>query len=171
MLNKINGKMYNVIINMYDSIKSCISYNNCISNEGRQGVNRFPFLFSLFLNDIDTFLENKNITGLQTISDEIENNLDIYLILFILLYADDTALLAETANDLQTQLDAFYEYCNLWKLKVNADKTKVVVFGNGRLPQNLSFSYDNLNLEIVKKFNYLGIIFTRTGNFSLTKNI
>jgi hypothetical protein len=36
------------------------------------------FLFSLFLNDIDTFLENKNITGLQTISDEIENNIDIY---------------------------------------------------------------------------------------------
>jgi hypothetical protein len=46
------------------------------------------------------------------------------------------ALLAETANDLQAQLDAFYEYFNLWKLKVNADKTKVMVFGNGRLPQN-----------------------------------
>ena len=27
-----------------------------------------------------------------------------------------------------------------------------MVFGDGRLPQNLSFSYDNLNLEIVKKF-------------------
>jgi hypothetical protein len=75
-------------------------------------------------------------------------------------------LLAETANDLQTQLDAFYEDCNLWKLKVNADKTKVMVFGNGRLPQNLSFSYDNLNFEIVKSknnpkiveiFNYLKI--------------
>jgi ribosomal protein L25 (general stress protein Ctc) len=38
-------------------------------------------------------------------------------------------------------LDAFYEYCNSWKLKVNADKTKVMVFGDGRLPQNLSFSY------------------------------
>jgi hypothetical protein len=172
MLNNINGKIYNVIINMYDSIKSCISYNNCISeyfdcaNGNRQGKNLPSFLFSLFLNDIDNFLENTNITGLQTISDEIENNLDIYLILFILLYADDTALLAETANDLHTQLDAFYEYCNLWKLKVKADKTKVMVFGNGRLPQNLSFSYDNLNLEIAKNFNYLGIIFTRTGNFS-----
>ena len=44
-----------------------------------------------------------------------------------------------------------------------------MVFGNGRIPQNLSFSYDNLNLEIVKNFNYLGIIFIRTGNFSLTK--
>jgi hypothetical protein len=64
-------------------------------------------------------------------------------------------LLAETTNDLQAQLDA--------------DKTKVIVFGNGRLPQNLSFNYDNLNLEIVKNFNYLGIIFTKTGNFSLTK--
>jgi hypothetical protein len=114
--------------------------------------NLSPFLFSLFLNDIDTFLENKNITGLQTITDEIENNLDLKL--FILLYADDTALLAETTNDLQSQLDAFYEYCDLWKLKVNADKTKLMVFGNGILPQNLSFSYDNLNLEIVKNFNY-----------------
>ena len=81
-------------------------------------------------------------------------------------------MLAETANDLQTQLDAFYEYCNMWKLKVNADKTKVMVFGNRRLPQNVSFSYDNLNLEIVKNFNYLGIIFTRTGNVrSLTKHL
>jgi hypothetical protein len=31
ILNNINGKMYNGIINMYDSIKSCISYNNCTS--------------------------------------------------------------------------------------------------------------------------------------------
>jgi hypothetical protein len=49
-------------------------YFDC-ANGVRQGENLF--LFSLFLNDIDTFLENKNITGLQTISDEIENNLDI----------------------------------------------------------------------------------------------
>ena len=53
----------------------------------------------------------------------------------------------------------FYEYCNLWKVKVNADKTKVMVFENGRIPQNLSFNYDNLNLEIVKKKStILGLI-------------
>ena len=50
MLNDINDKMYNVIINMYDSIKSCISYNNCISeyfdctNGVRQG-GTCPFSF------------------------------------------------------------------------------------------------------------------------------
>ena len=27
LLNKINGKMYNFIVNMYNSIKSCIVYN------------------------------------------------------------------------------------------------------------------------------------------------
>jgi hypothetical protein len=28
LLNNINGKMYNIIFNMYTSVKSCISYNN-----------------------------------------------------------------------------------------------------------------------------------------------
>jgi hypothetical protein len=46
-------------------------YFDC-ENGVRQGGNLFPFLFSLFLNDLDTFLENKNITGLQTISDDTE---------------------------------------------------------------------------------------------------
>jgi len=44
-----------------------------------------------------------------------------------------------------------------------------MVFWNGNLPQNLSFSYDNLNLEIVKIFNCLVICLTKTGMFSLTK--
>jgi hypothetical protein len=41
--------------------------------------------------------------------------------------------------------------------------------GGGNFDRKLSFSYDNVNVEIVKNFNYLGIIFTRTGNFNLTK--
>ena len=31
LLNNINGKMYNVILNMYNDVKSCINYNNCKS--------------------------------------------------------------------------------------------------------------------------------------------
>jgi hypothetical protein len=27
----LNGKMYNVILNMYNDVKSCINYNNCKS--------------------------------------------------------------------------------------------------------------------------------------------
>ena len=45
--------------------------------------------------------------------------------LLCLLYADDTALLATTASDLQKTLDTFYQYCNKWKLTVNGEKNKV----------------------------------------------
>ena len=38
LLNKINGKMYNFIVNMYNSIKSCIVYNE-IHREDRKRIN------------------------------------------------------------------------------------------------------------------------------------
>ena len=175
LLNNINGKMYNVILEMYTNIKSCISYNNQTSEYFkceigvRQGENLSPFLFSLFLNDLEDFILTKDIVGLSSISEDIETELETYLKIFVMLYADDTVLLAESANDLQEQLNAFSEYCDTWKLKVNVDKTKVLVFGFGRLQENLKFSYKNEDIEIVKQFNYLGVIFTKTCNFDLTK--
>ena len=36
----------------------------------------------------------------------------------------------------------------------------------GRQAQNLVFLYGDINLEIVKKYNYLGIVFTPGGLFS-----
>ena len=137
LLNNINGKIYDVIFNMYYNIKSCIVF--------------------------------KNVTGLESISGDLENQLNINLKLFIILYADDTVILSESESDLQAQLDAFHEYCLTWKLKVNIDKTKIVIFGSGLTPQNLSFKYNGSEVEVVKNFNYLGIIFSKTGNFNLAK--
>jgi hypothetical protein len=51
-----------IIINMYQNIKSRIVYNNAVSdffdcNNGvRQGENLSPFLFSIYLNDLEQFL-------------------------------------------------------------------------------------------------------------------
>jgi hypothetical protein len=45
----------------------------------------------------------------------IEENLNIYLKLFILLYADDTVIMAESREDLHAQLNVFGEYCNKQK--------------------------------------------------------
>jgi hypothetical protein len=104
LLNKINGKMYNFIVNMYNSIKSCIVYNDNMSDffssevGVRQGENLFPFLFAVFLNDLEQFMEDKNITGLESISSELEAQLEIYLKRFALLYADDTVLMSETSD-------------------------------------------------------------------------
>jgi hypothetical protein len=59
--------------------------------------------------------------------------------LFVLLYADDIVLMSETPEDSQKQLNIFHDYSSIWHLKVNVEKTKVVVFGRGRQPQNLRF--------------------------------
>jgi hypothetical protein len=51
-----------------------------------------------------------------------------FLRIFILLYADDVLLISESANALQNALNAFSLYCKQWKLKVNTNKTKIMVF-------------------------------------------
>jgi hypothetical protein len=37
----------------------------------RQGENMSPFLFALFLSDLQSFLEKENLPGLKTISEKI----------------------------------------------------------------------------------------------------
>ena len=66
---------------------------------------------------METFLEKNNVTGLKTLSDELEQELGYYVKLFLIMYADDTALLAESASNLQNMLNLFHEYCLKWKLK------------------------------------------------------
>jgi hypothetical protein len=84
-------------------------------------------------------------------------------------YADDTVLLAESAEELQSELNYFYEYCEKWNLKVNTNKSKVMVFSKGRLPINLNFKMNNMELEIVSEFIHLGTMFQRTGSFKKNK--
>ena len=81
----MNGNMFNVIVNMYKDTKSRIVYKNSMSevfpcsNVVRQGENLSPFLFALFLNDLETFLETCDVEGLKTISSELKDKLKLYL--------------------------------------------------------------------------------------------
>ena len=107
-------------------------------------------------------MEEKNITGLESISSELEAQLEIYLKMFALLYAEDTVLMSETSDGLQTLLNNFYEYSKLWKLKVNIDKTKIMC----RTAENVHFLYNEKEIESVTEFNYLGVTFTKNGNLN-----
>jgi len=40
----------------------------------------------------------------------------------------DTITLPESATDLQNSLDVIESYCSQWKLSVNVEKTKIMVF-------------------------------------------
>ena len=119
-----------------------------------------PFLFSMFVNDLEDVFVQNSVNGVDV---------DMFK-MFLILYADDIILFADSQEELQTNLDLLFSYCNKWKLLVNSNKTKVMVFKRGdRLPNNLMFTYGDHQLEIVKKFIYLGVVFTTEGSFSETQ--
>jgi hypothetical protein len=165
--NNINGNFFKVIHSMYNNIKSCISHNGSLSSPFlseigvRQGENLSPVLFSLFLNDLQTYMHINGCVGVEL------NDLDdvtLWLKLLILLYADDTIIVSNTADDFQKSLDIFNDYCKNWHLKVNINKTKVIVFGARQL-RNFNFKLGTETLEITNKYHYLGVTFTSNGSF------
>ena len=50
-------------------------------------------------------------------------DIDMFKI-FMLLYADDILVFADSAEDLQNNLNVLAEYCSRLKLKINVLKTK-----------------------------------------------
>ncbi|MCG8112265.1 MAG: reverse transcriptase domain-containing protein [Candidatus Thiodiazotropha taylori] len=170
----VKGKVFNLILNLYKNIKSQIStgtgtsdYFECHRGV-RQGENLSPFLFTIFLNDLEHYLTSKHINGVK-----IDYNLDeasLYLKILLLLYADDTVIFSENADDLQHALIEFENYCELWKLKVNISKTKVVVFSRGKYDKSISFVFQKEKLETVEQYKYLGIYLGRSGSYVAAKN-
>ena len=94
-------------------------------------------------------------------NDEIE----VLFKLYVLLYADDTVIFAETKEELQSALNAMYLYCKSWDLEVNPTKTKVTVFCNRKFEHNMTFTYNGQDLDIEDSFVYLGAFFSSNGRF------
>ncbi len=94
------------------------------------------------------------------------------------LYADDTVLLAESEGMLQRTVDEFDRVCERKKLKVNAGKSKVMVFERAR-EQTINFAkpyrvgleailecniwLGKEKMEEVNEFKYLGTVLCKHG--------
>ena len=122
----VDGKMLKIIKSLYDNI-ICIKHEGNLSSYFSsssgllQGEVMSPILYSLYVNDFEmSFIRE----GCQSIDIQLIN-------LFILMYADDTVLIAESPEGLQNMLNALNNYCTEWNLTVNVQKTKIMVFRNG----------------------------------------
>ena len=74
----------------------------------------------------------------------------------ILLFADDSVLIADTVFELQKKLDVLYEVATKLGLIVNIDKSKVLVFRKGgRLAGIEKWHVGGKKLEVVTKYNCL----------------
>ena len=173
--NGINGKILRVIYNMYETAKSCVKQQSMISglfacNMGvRQGENLSPLLFAIFLNDFEKSISTK-YNGLATVSELSRilgtEDIEFFLNMYTLLYADDTVVLAESPAELQIALDEVGIYCKKWGLSINKTKTKVVIFSRGKVKKQFSFKIGNLDICTTSEYCYLGILFNFNGTFT-----
>ena len=130
----INGKVLSVIKNLSEKTKVCVNVNGSLNvvfecRIGvRQGDNLSPLLFIVFLNDFKAFVSLK-FTGLQP--DVLAQNVECFLKLFVLLYADDTLLLTELESDMQRAFEATLQNCKENRMCINIDKTKYMIFSRG----------------------------------------
>ena len=125
--NGVNGNCFRIIYSLYENIKSCIVFSGSQSSIFQsycgvhQGENLQPALFSLFLNDLEDYLHAHHCKGISV--DYTDEDISAYLKILILLYAYDTVIIGTDLHSFQDNLNIFYEYCQLWKLNINYNKT------------------------------------------------
>ena len=147
---------------MYSNSKFVVKKDNFLSHLGqyergvRQGDGLSPLLFNIFINDINDIFD-------ETISQPVILNTTK---LNCLIYADDVLLLSESKEGLQSCLDSLNVYGDYWKLRINTEKTKVMVFSAGKIKtDNIKLTLNKSDIEIVDNYKYLGILLSYNGNF------
>ena len=128
----LTGRFFNVVNSMYKVTKLHIKCNNLRSNVFttnvgiKQGCNLSCLLFAIFLNDLESEMQNTTCDGIEILDPETGTSL---LKLFALLYADDTVILSDNKSNFQYALNIFSTYCKKWKLKINETKSNIMIFG------------------------------------------
>jgi len=88
-----------------------------------------PFLFIFYLEELLAMIEEQNCKGIFI--DEDNPNIPM------LMYADDIVIVGDKIGEVQKTLDCLDLYCKKWKLDVNMEKTKLMVFRNeGKTKRN-----------------------------------
>ena len=156
----IDGRILEIIKTLYLEDTASVKIGNTYSppfktNRGvRQGCVLSPLLFIIFLSD------------LQMILDQSKDNvkLDKDMEISCIMWADDILILSESEEGLQQKLNSLHDYSKANKLTVNTMKTKCMVFNKtGRLLKKHTFYYNNLLLENVREYKYLGFLVTPSG--------
>ena len=77
-------------------------------------------------------------------------------------YADDPALFSTTPEGLNNLVQAVNKHSAAYKLSINAAKTKITELDKWQ--ENTNIVTDNINVERVQSFHYLGAMFTTNGD-------
>jgi hypothetical protein len=72
------------------------------------------------------------------------------------MYADDVVLMSTTDKGIQSCFDKFIsKFAKDWKMTINTNKTKMLVFNKGGRLKNINIKYNNSSIECVQKYTYI----------------
>ena len=87
----------------------------------------------------------------------------------ILSYADDITIITNNEKNMTILLSLLYIHCNNWRLVINQEKSKIMIFGKKKDTSSLFYIGKNI-IEETKTFKYLGITITNNMKFNLHKD-
>ena len=169
MLRKVGvvGKMWRAIHALYQGASRRIRAQGVLSQQWEvvagvmQGSVLSPLLFALYINELAVKLEEECVGGV-----EVSNRRT-----YVCLYADDIAMMAETAEELARMVERGEEVLGRLFLRFSPEKSKVMVF-HGKDPRDDGEFQDEYSearrrgwwpkiegqeLEEVTRFRYLGL--------------
>jgi hypothetical protein len=151
-----SGVMLRALQAMYSSVVAAVRTAEGVSDEFscpfglKQGECSSPILFSFLINELAQNVIRRGRHGVQLMQNMAE--------IFLLLFADDVALVSTTPAGLQRQLDSLKIEADRLQLSVNLDKTNIVVFRKGGfLSQTEHWTYGGEQIQVVNSYKYLGL--------------
>ena len=124
----------------------------------RQECVMTPWIFNLYIGDIVRRMNREGKGAkLRNGGEHEEVN--------VLLFADDTVIIAESEEELRELVSEFERECEMKGLKVNIGKTKTMKVGEERMDNReiLDLRIRGEGVENVRKFKYLGVELMENG--------
>lgn len=150
----------NIIENLYwnQTAKVAIEGEESEEIEIRRGVRQgcilSPLLFNMYSEEIFNNLSIHPEVGIKINGFTINN----------IRYADDAVIMANNINELNIIMNKLSTESNKYGLKINANKTKFIVFDKSRETQNYVLKINNVVVEKVDTIKYLGTVINSNAN-------
>ena len=147
-----------------------VSDTFAITNGVKQGCVLAPTLFSILLSAMleEAFKDMGDGIYIQsdlfTVAHFRAKTKTTNILVSELLFADDSALIAHSAEEIQRIVDAFANASSKFGLKINIKKTEVMFQPNSTMTMEEDINVDETTLTHVKEFTYLGSIIASDGH-------
>ncbi|OMJ25329.1 RNA-directed DNA polymerase from mobile element jockey [Smittium culicis] len=127
-----------IAVRIDDGISELSEYHRRV----QQGCSASPILFDLYINDIFSDVLGVDVSGLPNRIPGLP-------------FADDAVVLADSAENLQTSLDAISAWSDAWEMAVSASKCAIMAIN---CDDAVEMTLQRQTIRTTDNYTYLGYI-------------